>query len=422
MSAHMAFPGPDDITRVELPNGIVVLARANFNSPSVVISGYLRAGSLSDPQDKLGLADFTASMLMRGTAQHSFQQIYDQLESVGASLGFSGGTHTTSFGGRALSEDLDLILGLLDECLQQPVFPPDYVERLRAQHLTGLAIRAQDTAEMASLAFDEIVYAGHPYSKPEEGFTETVRAIQREDLVNFHNTCYGPQGCVIVITGDIEPQKAVESVAARLGDWSNPRQPAEIELPPLAPMERTVRREILIAGKSQADFVLGGTGPERKSPDFLPASLGNSVLGQFGMYGRIGESVRERAGLAYYAYSNMNGGIGPGVWYAAAGVDPANVDKTIDLVSAEFGRFTNEMIKEDELEDCKSNYLGRLPLSLESNAGVAGGILYLERHSLGLDYYYRYPDLVRAVNREQVLEVARHYIKLDRQAVAIAGP
>lgn len=421
MSTHMAFPGPDDITRVELPNGIVVLARANFNSPSVVISGYIQAGSLSDPQDKLGLADFTASMLMRGTAQRSFQQIFDQLESVGASLGFSGGTHTTSFGGRALAEDLDLILGLLDECLQEPIFPPDYVERLRTQHLTGLAIRSQDTAEMASLAFDEIVYAGHPYSRPEEGFKETVRAIERDDLVNFHNICYGPRGCVIVVTGGIDPKKAVESVAARLGKWKNPRQPVEIQLPPLRPMERAVRRNILIPGKSQADLILGTSGPERKSPDFLAASLGNNVLGQFGMFGRIGESVRERSGLAYYAYSSMNGGIGPGVWYAGAGVDPGNVEKTIELILKEFERFTSSWIEEKELEDSKSNYLGRLPLSLESNAGVAGGILYLERHKLGLDYYYRYPELIRAVGLENVLDVARRYLMLDRFATAVAG-
>lgn len=422
MSTHMTFPGPHDITRAELSNGIVVLARANFNSPSVVLSGYIQAGSLSDPRDKLGLADFTASMLMRGTAHRSFQQNYDLLESVGASLGFSGGTHTTSFGGRALVEDLDLILELLDECLQEPVFPPDYVERLRTQHLTGLAIRAQDTSEMASLTFDEIVYAGHPYSLPEEGFTETVRTIQREDLVNFHRHYYGPKGCVIVITGGVDPQKAVERVASRLENWRNPLQPEAVELPPLKPMETAVRRDIIISGKSQADIILGSSGPERKSPDFIPGSLGNSILGQFGMYGRIGESVREREGLAYYAYSSMNGGIGPGVWYAAAGVDPANIDKTIELLKKEIKRFTIELVEEEELEDCKSNYLGRLPLSLESNAGVAGGILYLERHNLGLDYYYRYPDLVRAVTRQEVLEVGRRYLNVDCLATAAAGP
>jgi zinc protease len=114
----------------------------------VVISGYLTAGALSEPDDKLGLAGFTALGLMRGTAQHDFQQIYDGLEANGASLGIDGGTHTSGFYGNALTEDLDLLTGTLAEVLRQPVFPPEQVERLRDQLLTGLAIRAQDTAEM----------------------------------------------------------------------------------------------------------------------------------------------------------------------------------------------------------------------------------------------------------------------------------
>ena len=93
-----ALPGPDDTLRAELPNGIVVLARANFNSPSVFLAGYLPAGSLFDPDEKLGLADFTALALMRGTARRSFQQIYNALETAGASLGIDGGTHTAAFG------------------------------------------------------------------------------------------------------------------------------------------------------------------------------------------------------------------------------------------------------------------------------------------------------------------------------------
>jgi zinc protease len=146
-----SLPGPEDITRVELPNGIVMLVRRNDNSPSVVINGYLEAGSLFEPDDRLGLADFVASALMRGTQRRNFQQIYDTLESVGASLGFNGGVHTTGFGGRCLAEDLPLLFDLLAETLTQPAFPEEQVERLRVQILTELAIRAQDTAEMASL-------------------------------------------------------------------------------------------------------------------------------------------------------------------------------------------------------------------------------------------------------------------------------
>ena len=143
------FPGPDDTARIVLPNGIILLSRANFNSPSVVLSGYLPAGALFDPDEKLGLADFTASALMRGNRRRDFQAIYHALESVGASLGFSAQTHTVGFQGRALAEDLPLLLNLLAEALREPVFPESQVERLRAQLLAGLAIRAQDTGDMA---------------------------------------------------------------------------------------------------------------------------------------------------------------------------------------------------------------------------------------------------------------------------------
>ncbi|MBN2003273.1 MAG: insulinase family protein, partial [Anaerolineae bacterium] len=94
----MSIPGPQDITRHELSNGIVVLVRENHNSPAVVMNGYLRVGAYDERAEQAGLSAFTASALMRGTAGRAFEQIYEELESVGASAGVSGGTHTTSFG------------------------------------------------------------------------------------------------------------------------------------------------------------------------------------------------------------------------------------------------------------------------------------------------------------------------------------
>jgi zinc protease len=421
-SAALSLPGPDDITRLELSNGIIVLARPNFNSPSVVINGYLMAGNLFDPDEKLGLASFTASALMRGTQGKDFQAIYESLESVGAGLGFSGGTHTTSFSGRALAEDLDMLFGLLSQALRSPVFPVDQIERLRAQYLTALAIRAQDTGEMASLAFDELVYEGHPYSRPEDGTPETMQAIDRADLVEFHQKHYGPRGMVVVVVGGVDPQIAVEKTALALEDWTNPDQPQPFVLPDLRPMEATKTRKTTLQGKSQSDLVLGGVGPPRRSPDYLAASVGNNILGQFGMFGRIGSAVRERAGLAYYAYSSLGGGLGPGAWYVSAGVDPSDVDAAIDLIRAEIELFVKEPVEPDELEDTQTHYIGRLPLALESNGGVAGALLNLERYRLGLDYYRRYPELVSAISREEVLEAARTYLDPNKLGISIAGP
>jgi zinc protease len=416
------LPGPDDITRAVLGNGITLLARPNFNSPSVVITGYLANGSLFDPDEKLGLAHFTALALMRGTQTHDFQQIYDALESAGASLGFGAGLHTTSFSGRALAEDLPLLLGLLSESMRLPIFPPDQVERLRIQLLTGLAIRAQDTGDMASLAFDRMVYANHPYARPEDGYTETVQAISQPDLVQYHQKHFGPRSLVLVVVGGVSPQQAIDQVQQALGDWKNPAQPDLPALPDLQPLQETVTQQVVIAGKSQADLVMGSQGPTRRSSDYMAASLGNNVLGQFGMMGRIGDVVREQSGLAYYAYTSLNSGQGPGSWEVSAGVNPTNVQKAIDLIRSEIGHFVHELVSPEELADSQANYIGRLPLALESNNGMASSLLNLERFELGLDYYRRYPDMVRAVTREDVLEVARRYLDPAKLAIAVAGP
>jgi zinc protease len=405
-----------------LPNGMTVLARANFSSPSVSVNGYVTAGSLAESDQKLGLADFVASALLRGTASRSFDQIYDELEAVGASLGYDSGVHSTGFGGRSLVEDLPLLVGLLAESLQFPTFPESELEKLRAQLLTGLAIRAQDTGDMASLTFDQILFDGHPYSRPADGFPETIRAITRQDLVSFHRSYFGPRGMVIAIVGAIRPQAAIDEVRGALAGW-NPE--GQVDLPAL-PEHRTLpetrRRHQQIPEKSQSDIVMGMLGPRRKDPDFMAASLANSILGQFGMMGRIGASVRERSGLAYYAHSSLNSGMGPGSWEIGAGVNPANVEKAVRLIVEELERFVKDGVTEEELTDSQSNFIGRLPLSLESNSGVAGALVNIERYQLGPDYYRQYADLVSSVGRDAVADVTRKYIHSDRLAVATAGP
>jgi zinc protease len=422
MNLSHALPGPDDITRIELPNHITVLVRSNFNSPSVTLNGYLATGSLFDSDEKLGLSDFATSSLMRGTQTRSFEQIYDALESVGAHLGFSAGTHTTGFSGRALVEDLPLLFDLIEDCLLNPIFPEAEIERLRTQLLTGLAMRAQDTGEMAAMTFDKLVFGEHPYARPDDGYPETIKAISRDDLVDFHQRCFGPNGLTIAVVGAVEADFVIAEVSRALGDWQNPRQPSLPALPEVSPLTGTQRQHIPLSGKSQTDLLVGVLGPVRRASEYMAASLGNSVLGQFGMMGRIGDIVREQSGLAYYASSSLSAGTGPGTWEVSAGVNPANLEKALDLITAELRLFTEKGVSREELQDSQDNFVGRLPLSLESNAGVAGALINIERHNLGLDYYRRYEEQVRAVTPEMVLQAARKYINPAALAIATCGP
>lgn len=417
-----SLPGPDDITRIKLKNGITFLFRPNLNSMTTSIGGYVQAGSIYDPRDKLGLADFTTSTLMRGTKNRSFQEIYDSLESIGASLGIGCGPHTAGFGGKALAEDLPTLLEMLADVLMNPVFPKKAIERVRSQLLTGLDLRAQDTNSMAMLEFEKLLYKDHPYQNPSDGYIETIQDIQVKDLASFHRKHFGPEDMTMVVVGPFEPDAVASLVEEYLGSWVNNGQGETMAVPDMAAPEKTIEEHHVIEEKSQTDLVMGTIGPSRRWEGYYSALLGNSVLGQFGMMGRIGESVRNEAGLAYYAYSALSASIGPGQWMVSAGVAPENRDKAIDLIKAELKKFVDEPVSEEELRDVQSNYIGKLPLSLESNAGVASTLLTMEQHQLGLDYLQNYEKMILEITPQSVLKAAREFLDPERLVISSAGP
>jgi zinc protease len=415
-----SFPGPDDISRVVLSNGIVVLARENFSSPAVVFNGNLPVGSLDEPRDKTGLARFTAACLMRGNEKRDFGELYEQIESIGARLSLSGGTHTSGFGGKSLAEDLDLMLGLVADSLRRPTFPADHVEKLRGEIMTGLAIRAHDTGYMASSTFDQLLYPDHPYAIDDDGYPETIAAITRDDLVNFHKTFFAPKGMIVTVVGAVKTQEAVALVEKHFGDWSAAR-PERPPLPPAPRIPAVARKNVPLPGKSQCDVIMGCVGPQRSEGDFLDARMANNIFGVFGMYGRLGDVVREKHGLAYYAYSQITGGLGPGPWQISAGVNPKNVELAVDLIAKEMKRLVSTKVSAAELADNKSFFVGRLPLQLETNEGVAGMIESIELYNLGLDYLRRYPALINDITRERVQAAAAKYLDPGRYAAAVAG-
>lgn len=424
MSARVeSLPNSQNIVREVLPNGIAVLVYENFTVQSVVLTGSLAVGSVFESSEKNGLASMAAAALMRGSAKYDFNTINESLESVAADLGFGGATFTTSFSGKSLGEDLPLMLDILADVVRHPTFPEIEIERLRGEIVTGLNYRLQDTRYRAGRAFYETVYPdGHPYHLNSRGTPESVAGITADDLRAFHAQHYGPQEMIIVIVGAVTADQAIQWVTERFGDWSNGNQPARPRPEDTIKLTKTTRVNVGIPGKTQTDIVLGGIGPSRLSDDFQAAQLANSVLGQFGMMGRIGGKVREELGLAYYAYSQIEGGITPLPWNVAAGVDPENVDLAIDRMIDEIRRLTSEIITDDELSDNQSFFTGRLPLQLETNEGIASMIRNIETYGLGLDYLLGYRDMIRGLSRMDLLTAAKRYLNPDALVIAVAGP
>ncbi len=415
-------PGPRNIVRKEYPNGMTVLVKENFSSPSVVLDGLIRASSAADPTSKEGLSSFTTDMLMRGTTHRSFAQIYEEIESVGASVDVSSGINISSFGAKSLAEDLPLVVDILSDVLREPTFPADEIEKVRGEILTSLEERDNDTRRKAGLAFRELLYPkGHPYSRSTEGYRDSVQSITRDDILNFYRSRYGAKGLMVSIVGAVKAGDAFKIWEDKFGDWIGATTD-RVQLLAAPRLSDKRERRIDIPGKSQSDLVMGVVGPTRSAPDFLAARLGNSILGVFGLYGRIGEQVREKGGMAYYSYSQIEGGLGPGAWRVVAGVAPQNVDKTVKLIRAEIKRFCETKVTARELNDNKSHAIGAMPLGLETNDGVAGVILDMELYGLGLDYLIRYPDLINSITAAQIQSAAQQYLDADHFALAVAGP
>lgn len=419
----MTLPGPDTITRHVLANGSVILVRENFASPSVVIHGLLPGGSVDEPAEKAGLAAFTGALLMHGTQTRTFHEINETIEAVGASLNVRGGLHMTGFGGKCLAEDLPLIAEVMADVLRRPAFPEPEVEKVRGQFITSLQQRDNNTRAMANLTFRALAYPdGHPYGRSGDGTQETVRAISRDDLANFYADTYRPEGMIAAVVGAVKAEAVVALFERMLGDW-RPGAARRIQpLPPTPALEDARRQVVVMPGKIQSDIVLGCPAIPRKHPDYFAADMANLVLGGFGMMGRLGDTVRDEQGLAYYVYSRLEAGLGPGPWNCVAGVNPANVQRAIDGILAEIRRLADALVEPHELDESKAYLTGSLPLQLETNEGVAGELINIELYGLGLDYLQRYPGLVAAVTREEVRAAARKYLNPDAYALAIAGP
>lgn len=409
-------------TRHLLSNGMVALIQRNPATPTVSVRGELRLGAAHEPAAQSGLAVFTGAALIRGAGPRSFQQIVAETEERGCSVNAGGGLHTSGFGGKALVEDLPLVLEILADMLTAPSFPAAEVERLRGQILMGLRESEQETGTQASRAARELLYPPeHPYSRLSGGSAATVQALTRDDLAAFHAR-YHPAGGAVAVVGDVEPAAVIEALERRLGAWAPAGPPPRLDLPPVPPLAAIQRRDIPMPGKVQSDVIWAVHGLSRSDPDYYPAMMANMVLGRLGMGGRLGENVRENQGMAYYCYSGLEADLGAGPWSAVAGVSPANVERAIAAMLHEVAQLAAEGPTAQELSDARDFLTGSLVLSLETNDGIAGTLLAIERFGLGLDYIDRYPALIGGVSHEQIVGAARRYLSTERYVLTVAGP
>lgn len=408
-------------SREVLANGVTVIAKQTSTTPAVTLLAYLRAGSAYDPSDCEGLAHFVSRTIDRGTERHTADQLAEALDSRGVTLSTSVSRHVLSLACTCLVDDFDEVLELLADVITRPVFPSVEVDRRRGEIITLIRQDEDNPAIVAVETLMAMLYGGHPYGRRLRGSVHNVERIDRQALQRFYATHSEPAGLSLAIVGDVDPQRAAEAAQAALGGWNNG---ASGDLPS-APVPRSVGRRARVVpmmNKSQTDIAYGFATIARRDASYHAYWLMNNILGQYSLGGRLGDSIREQQGMAYYVFSSLEANVMPGPLTIRAGVSAENVSKAVASIDAELRKLVDAPPTEQELTESKQYLIGSMPRTLETNMGIATYLQTVEMFELGLDYDVRMPQLLRAVTAEQVHEAAQRGIDPEKASVVVAGP
>jgi len=408
--------------RSVLDNGVVVIAKRTSTTPAVTINLSVRAGSASDPPGKPGTAWLLSRVLDRGTARRSAAEIAEELDSRGITLTITVTRHLQSLVCTCLAEDFEPVLDLLADVIMAPSVPETELSERKGEVITAIHQDEDNPSVRASEGLMAILYpGGHPYGRPTKGTVDIVEGLTRDELLRLHAERFAPSTLTAVVVGDVESARARDCVASVLESWRR-TEPAPLVLPSAAPSARRQRLVISMMNKAQADIAYGFVTVARSDPQYYAFWLMNNIFGQYAMGGRLGESIRERQGMAYYATSALDANIAPGPLVVRAGISPANVDRAVASIDAEVVGLVRDGATAKELSDSRTFLVGAIPRALETNAAIANFLQVEELFGLGLDYDARLPDLLGAVTLDEVNAAARRGLNVDRATVVIAGP
>jgi zinc protease len=405
-----------------LDNGVVFLGKETKTTPAVALNLAVRAGSAGDPAGMPGVSWLLSRVLDRGTATRAADDIAEELDSRGITLTITVTRHLFSLLCTCLSDDFEPVLALLGDILIAPSIPEHELLTRKGEVITAIRQDEDNPAVRASESLVALLYPdGHPYGRRTKGSVDIVEAITRDQLLALHGERFAPSELTATVVGDVEVPHARDLVARVFGSWRRPApEPVAIAAPPGAQQRR--RLVVPMMNKAQADIAYGFVTITRADPDYYAFWLMNNVFGQYAIGGRLGDSIRERQGMAYYVSSSLDANIGPGPLVVRAGVSPANVDRAVASIDEEVARIVKDGVTPRELDESRRYLIGSIPRALETNAAIANFLQVAEFYGLGLDYDARLPALLEAVSLDAVHAAARRAMDPERAALVIAGP
>jgi len=404
--------------RVQLKNGMTVYLLPDHELPIVKLTAYFNTGGIYDPPDKVGLASLTGATLRSGgSLKTSPDQLDRELEfnasAIESSINADHGTVALS----TLSRNLDRTLSLFAEILTQPGFDTARVELARSHAVEAIRRQNDDPKEVAGRELNSAIYAGHPLGRVPT--IASVSAISRDDLIAFHRRYFYPANAILAISGDFDREKLLATLETLFANWQN--HPADF--PVIALPKNDHQPEILEVKKdvNQSVIRMGHLGIDKNNPDLYAIKVMDFILGG-GFTSRLTQEIRSNQGLAYNVDCYFETGRRfEGAFIAETETKVETTARAITLLRSIIAGMTRGPVSERELTLAKDAIINSFIFGFSRSDVVVAQQARLEFYGFPKGYLENYRDNIAKVTREDVLRVAKKYLRPEEMKLVVVG-
>ncbi len=409
-----------EVDKVTLPNGMRLYVLEDHMLPVFRASVRINVGGYLEPADKIGMASMVGEVLRTGgTAKWTGDEIDEMLEGIGGSVETSIDNLSGNASVNVLSEYTDLGLEVLAEILRNPTFDADKVELAKVGQRSNISRRNDDPMTIAMREFRKVIYGPESvYARHPEYMT--VNAVNREDMVAFHQQWFHPENIQIAVWGDFDKAEIVEKIKTWFGDWEK----GNVTVPPPPEVTYEYDQHVYYAEKSdvnQSNVLVGHLGGKVTDPDYADRIVMNAIFG--GSFGsRMFNNVRSKEGLAYATFGSYTANISyPGVFVAFASTKSETTGKAVrEIVKQVEGMQTNPPTP-DEMRMGKDGYLNSFVFNFDNRAEVVNRLMNYDFYNLPEDFLVQEKEKVEQVTAEAVVEAAKRNLHPEKLRVLVVG-
>ncbi|MGA2103347.1 MAG: pitrilysin family protein [Candidatus Sulfotelmatobacter sp.] len=405
-----------NIRRQELPNGLTVITEQMEHIRSASIGIWLQTGSRDEDPEWNGISHFIEHMVFKGTKHRTAEEIARQVDSIGGNMDAFTAKECICFNVKVLDEHVPTALDILSDLVLNPVFDAADITRERGVIMEEIKMDADNPDYLVHEIFTQNFWKDHPLGKPILGTKETVKRFEREPILDAYAHRFAPGNIIVSAAGNLDHDRFVELVTKHFEHM----KPMSNGFHSAAP--KIVSRITLRNKKSleQVQLCLGVPAHPIAHEKRHAGYILNTLLGG-GMSSRLFQNIRERQGLAYSIYSDLNPYRDTGCLAVYAGTSLASAEKVVQSVVSEFHKLKTEPVPDEELRRSKAQLKGSLMLSLESSTSRMSN---LARQEMYFDRFYDLDELIariEAVTADDLTSLANEFFKTESVAVTVLG-